>query len=551
MMMSTHDHDTRMHPFQCDVSGIELPTQFTFPFHYVPHRLCKLAARQVQRYVATRPEWRDELQAGKMLGVLVVQDEARQLGYLAAYSGNLCQRNDWDYFVPAVYDLLQPHGEFKQGEAAITSLNHEVGALEHDGLAQQCRQQVAALEAERDHALAAWRQRMQASKARRDSLRASGGLTASQEQQLIAESQFQKAELKRLKRHYAQLIAAPQERLRAHGARIEALKRRRKAMSEALQARIFRLFVVSNARGESKDLLQVFHDYYGHATLPPAGAGECCAPKLLQYAYRHALRPLCMAEFWHGKSPAGEVRHHGHYYPACLSKCRPLLSFMLQGLDVERNSLAQNSDEEPLKIAYDDPWIAVVDKPAGMLTMPGKLSDDSLLERARRQWPQATGPLVVHRLDQMTSGLVIIAKTKEVHKALQSQFATHSIKKRYIAIVDGEVEGDKGVIDLPLRPNVDDRPRQMVDPEHGKLALTRWQVIERKGGKTRIAFYPATGRTHQLRVHASHPAGLNTPIAGDMLYGTAASRLYLHAEQVTFTHPVTHKAVTVESKPQF
>ena len=426
----------------------------------------------------------------------------------------------------------------------------------NDLIAAACQRRIEELEAQCRTHVAQWKSTMRASKQLRDAMRVSGCLTPQQEQALIAESQYQKAELKRIKRASAREIDAERARLEEHESRVAQLKQRRKTMSEALQERIFRLFVVSNARGERKDLVDVFSSYYGCKRLPPAGTGECCAPKLLQYAYRHHLQPVCMAEFWYGRSPVGEVRHHGHYYPACQSKCRPLLDFMLQGLDVESNPLAQPSaetvDGERLDIVYDDPWIMVVDKPAGMPTVPGKQCASSLLDRLRQLLPQATGPLVVHRLDQMTSGLVLVAKTKEVHKELQRQFAEHSIKKRYTAVVAGQVQGETGVIELPLRPDIDDRPRQLVDPRHGKPAVTRWKVIKRgHDGTTRIAFYPLTGRTHQLRVHASHPGGLNAPIVGDMLYGTAGSRLCLHAESIAFVHPVTHKEVTVESKAKF
>ena len=319
-------------------------------------------------------------------------------------------------------------------------------------------------------------------------------------------------------------------------------------MSEMLQERIFRLFVVSNARGEKRDLVEVFKPL---GTLPPAGAGECCAPRLLNYAYNNALRPVCMAEFWWGASPAGEVRHHGHFYPACRSKCKPILEFMLQGLDVEENRLGVAMDDSELDTVYDDRWLTVINKPSGMLTVPGKLLEDSLLTRYREAHPEAAGPIVVHRLDQETSGLVIFAKDKETHKALQQQFEGHTIKKRYIAVLDGLVPHDEGIIDLPIRPDVDDRPRQCVDQVHGKPAVTRYRVLERRGDMTRIALEPLTGRTHQLRVHASHVMGLNCPIVGDRLYGTAGDRLMLHAQSITFVHPATGQPMTIECLPDF
>ena len=270
------------------------------------------------------------------------------------------------------------------------------------------------------------------------------------------------------------------------------MRARRKAMSEALQERIFRLFVVSNARGERRDLVEVFKPL---GTLPPAGAGECCAPRLLNYAFVNHLLPVCMAEFWWGASPVGEVRHHGHFYPACRSKCKPILDFMLQGLDVEDNPLEQPMGDAGLDIIYDDRWLTVVNKPSGMLTVPGKALEDSLLTRYQAAHPEATGPIVVHRLDQETSGLVLFAKDKASHKALQQQFEDHTISKRYIALLDGVVQQDEGVIDLPIRPDVDDRPRQRVDHEHGKPAVTRYRVLERRGPVTRIELEPLTGRT--------------------------------------------------------
>ena len=286
-------------------------------------------------------------------------------------------------------------------------------------------------------------------------------------------------------------------------------------------------------------------------TLPPAGAGECCAPRLLNYAYGNGLRPVCMAEFWWGASPVGEVRHHGHYYPACRSKCKPILDFMLQGLDVEENQLGLPMDEGALDVVYDDQWLTVINKPSGMLTMPGKLLEDSLLTRYRTAHPEAMGPIVVHRLDQETSGLIVLAKDKDTHKVLQQQFEDHTIRKCYVALLDGIVPQDAGLIDLPIRPDVDDRPRQRVDQEHGKPAVTRYRVLERKDGMTRVEFQPLTGRTHQLRVHASYPMGLNCPIVGDRLYGNAAQRLMLHAQSITFVHPKSGQIVTFNCAPDF
>ena len=539
----------KFHLLEVDTAAVQLPQQFTCPFCYEPHPLALMAVGQVQRYVASRTDWADELGAGKMLGVLVAQDGEGRLGYLAAFSGNLAGSVRHDYFVPPVYDLLDPDGEFKRGEAQITAINHEVERLEQSAELADMRRRLAEQRRQMSDEIDDFKAMMAQHKRERDKRRDAGGLTAEQQEALLDQSRFEKAELRRIRQRHERALADLSDEMGTFCRQIDTLKARRKAMSEALQERIFRLFVVSNALGERRDLVEVFKPL---GTLPPAGAGECCAPRLLNYAYNHGLRPVCMAEFWWGASPVGEVRHHGHFYPACRSKCKPILEFMLQGLDVEDNLLEKPmADVQPLEVVHDDKWLTALNKPSGMLSVPGKALEDSLLSRYRIAHPEATGPIVVHRLDQETSGLVVFAKDKATHKSLQQQFEQHTIQKCYCALLDGVVPQDEGVIDLPIMPDVDDRPRQRVDYEHGKPAVTRYRVLERCDGKTRIAFFPLTGRTHQLRVHASHPLGLNCPITGDRLYGRPASRLMLHALSITFTHPATGQPVTLECQPPF
>ncbi len=539
----------KFHLFDGDVAAVELPRQFTCPFCYEPHRLAQMAVEQVQRYVASRADWADEMGAGKMLGVLVAGDDEGRLGYLAAFSGNLAGSVHHDFFVPPVYDLLDPQGEFKQGEAQITAINHEVERLEQSPEWAWLKQREADAQRKIADEIGNFKALMALHKQQRDVRRAAGNLTASEQEELLNQSRFEKAELKRIRQRLEAQLQEIRDEMDVFCRHINELKSRRKAMSETLQERIFRLFVVSNARGEKQDLVEVFKPL---GTLPPAGAGECCAPRLLNYAYINGLRPVCMAEFWWGASPVGEVRHHGHFYPACRSKCKPILDFMLQGLDVEDNPLEMPmEDKTPLDVVYDDRWLTVLNKPSGMLTVPGKALEDSLLTRYQTAFPEAHGPVVVHRLDQETSGLVVFAKDKATHKALQQQFENHTIKKRYVALLDGQVAHDEGLIDLPLMPDVYDRPRQRVDHEQGKPATTRYRVLERSGGMTRIALEPFTGRTHQLRVHCSHPQGLNCPIVGDRLYGTAATRLMLHAQSITLVHPATGREMTLETPPEF
>ena len=534
----------KFHLLGDEVATVELPRQFTCPFLYEPHPLALVAVGQVQQYVASRTDWADEMAAGKMLGVLVARDGQGRLGFLAAFSGNLAGSVRHDYFVPPVYNLLDPQGEFKQGEAQITAINHEVERLERAPELVALHQREIAARLKMCDEINRFKALMARHKHERDERRLAGDLTDEERETLLNQSRFEKAELKRVRQRHEAEIQQIADEIAASQQRIDELKAQRKVMSEALQERIFRLFVVSNARGEQRDLVEVFRPL---GALPPAGAGECCAPRLLNYAFNNGLQPVCMAEFWWGASPVGEVRHHGHFYPACRSKCKPILEFMLQGLDVEPNRLEQPMGNGEVEVVYDDQWLTVLNKPSGMLTVPGKALDDSLLSRYREAHPEAVGPIVVHRLDQETSGLVVFAKDKATHKALQQQFEAHSVKKRYIALLDGIVTRDEGVIDLPLRPDVDDRPRQRVDHEHGKPAITRYHVLERRGGHTLIALQPLTGRTHQLRVHCSHPLGLNCPIVGDRLYGRASSRLMLHAQSLTIVHPATGRPLALQT----
>ena len=538
----------KFHLLDREAAAVEAPSHFTCPFYYEPHPLALMAAEQVQQYVATRDDWADELGAGKMLGVLVARDDAGRLGFLAAFSGNLAGSVRHDYFVPPVYDLLDPQGEFKRGEAEITAINREVERLEQSPQRALLLNREAEAKQLMTEETEAFKAMMARHKLARDQRRQHPAITPGELEELLNQSRFEKAELKRMRQRHEEKLREISDEISLFHQNIRQLKARRKAMSEALQERIFRLFVVSNARGQCRDLVDIFRPL---GTLPPAGAGECCAPRLLNYAFINGMTPLCMAEFWWGASPVGEVRHHGHFYPACRSKCKPILEFMLQGLDVEENPLEMPTVVAELESIHDDPWLTVLNKPAGMLTVPGKQLEDSLQTRYQQAHPEAVGPIVVHRLDQETSGLVIFAKDKETHKALQQQFENHEISKQYVAVLDGIVPQDEGVIDLPLRPDVDDRPRQRVDHEHGKPAVTRYRVLERTGSRTRISLEPLTGRTHQLRVHCSHPQGLNCPIVGDRLYGKTDIRLMLHAQRITFIHPATGKTMTLDCPPDF
>lgn len=539
----------KFHHFSRPVSHISLPEQFTYPFHYTPHSLAITAAEQVQVYLRSRKDWEKDLEQGKMFGVLIVQTVTGETGFLAAFSGILAGKNLHDYFVPPIYDLQQPQGFFRVEEDRITAINIRIRQLQTDKEYIACKDRLDETIRRANWSIEEAKEQLKASQRNREAKRqANPG--ESELAAMIRESQFQKAELKRLKQQWNERIEALQSEVKAFESIIEKLKTERKNRSAALQQQLFEQFRILNARGEIRDLCDIFSET--EQKTPPAGAGECAAPKLLQYAYLHHLKPIAMAEFWWGNSPKAEIRRHGYYYPACKTKCEPILNHMLQGLNVEANPLTNNIHcNTELEIIWEDEWLLVVNKPAGMLSVPGKMDIDSVYQRLVTRYPDATGPMIVHRLDMATSGLLLIAKTKAVHQNLQAQFKNRTVKKRYIALLDGSIPFDEGTIDLPLCPDPQDRPRQIVNEEYGKPAITNYHVLERSPKHTRIAFYPLTGRTHQLRVHAAHPQGLNTPIIGDELYGKKADRLYLHAESLEFIHPVTGQTILLENKAEF
>ena len=539
-----------MHRFTADISHIEPPKLFTWPFHYVPHELSCLAASEVQQYLKSRPEWREEIARGKMFGVLVVEDEAGELGFLAAFSGNLDGLNHHDYFVPPIYDMLQPGDFFRRGEAEISAINRTIKERESGEEYQSAKAALERATCDAEHALSELKAQLKERKKERDRRRAEGEDSSV----LILESQRDNAELQRLKRAMRDVVAEALERYDGLHAEVEALKAERQQRSAELQMQLFAEFRILNARGEVRNLCELFAST--PQLVPPAGAGECAAPKLLQYAYLNHLRPVAMAEFWQGASPRGEVRHDGAFYPACNSKCKPILTHMLDGLSVEPNPLTQITPAEP-HILWEDSHIVVIDKPCGMLSVDGKSGVRRVEQRARECYPDILGPMIVHRLDQSTSGILLLAKDKATHKAMQEQFVTRTVSKQYTALLDGVVEPKSGRIDLCMKLDYDNRPRQMVAPD-GKRSITEYRVVAVEDGRTRVAFYPLTGRTHQLRLHSAHPEGLNTPIVGDDIYGHEQHSdlgdghcLCLHASRLEFTHPHTQERIVVECKAEF
>ena len=542
-----------LHRFSDDISSVEIPGRFNNPFHYRPHPLCVAAVEEVRRSLNADDTLRAEVAKGKMFGVLVVRDEKGEIGYLAAFSGLLAGRNEHPFFVPAVYDMLSPDGYFKREELEISNINEEIRALlasdgyiaakaAYDESVERCAGEIEAM-----------RKSMHDCKLLRDAKRCAGQLSPEESAALIAESQYQKAELKRLQKGCKEKIAECAAALNIFTEKLNAFKEERRRRSAALQEWLFKEFAVLNANGERRNLFDIFLEYRG--IIPPAGAGECAAPKLLQYAYLNNLRPLAMAEFWLGESPVGEVRRDGCYYGSCKGKCEPILDFMLRGLNVE-NALSDiaAADDTKLDILFEDDRYIVVNKPFGMLSVPGKVGGLSLQELLCRRYNNENIK-VAHRLDMATSGLLVAAKDGDGYKRIQALFAERKVNKIYYALLDGVPSGADGEISLPLLADYMNRPRQMVDFESGSSAVTQYRILSTrpyKGRECALAeLQPHTGRTHQLRVHCSHRLGLDTPIVGDELYGKADERLFLHASHLSFVHPYTGENLSFDSPAEF
>lgn len=568
----------RFHPI---LSEHPLPARFNNPFDYEPDALCRAAVKQLQADFPIEPI------EGKMYGVLIVERNG-EVGYLQAYSGQIA--DEGEDFVPAVFDYLQPDGYFKIHEAEITQLNQKIVQLKASTAYRQALDNLKKIQQEAEKAIEEARRVMQGAKFLRDKRRKEAFISEAERNEMTRQSQFLKAELQRKKKAYAEQITAAQTVLNSYQEQIIAWKRERKMKSDRLQRWLFSQFSLLNARRERKNLLDIFRDYYlknspartkaAHITsvntaeraakeslaaslLPPSGAGECCEPKLLQYAFLHGYKPISMAMFWWGPSPKTEIRQHENYYPACNGKCKPILEWMLEGIGVDNKECDRTNNEtetvpsEGLKILYEDDYLTVVVKPSGMLSVPGKGCQPSVYSILSKRWKGKSDAFMVHRLDMATSGLLVVARTSEVHKALQVQFIGRTVKKKYVAllplsILDKQLPA-KGRIELPLSPDPDNRPRQRVDRTNGKLSITEYRLI----GKTtygkealeavKIELYPLTGRTHQLRVHCAHPDGLSTPIIGDNLYGQRAERLWLHAEHLEFTHPITQERMSFDT----
>ena len=537
------------------------------PFDYVPDARCDEAFRRLVDNLeflkrSDRPEdlnFIRELETGKMLGVLIATDGEGHDRTLYAFSGQLGNGGfHYDGFVGPVFDYLHPDGYFKRKEADISLQNVEISKYEEET--------VSVLQRDYEHRkkkgeaeIYEFRSQCRRSKAERDARRKAGDADDTELTAMIRQSQFEKAELHRIKRRVAEELEPLAERLKQAHSCLVVLKEKRRSDSEALQKWLFASFKLLNARGESKSLSEIFSGT--SLRIPPSGAGECCAPKLLQAAYLREWHPKAIAEYWYGKPKRGEVRVHGMHYPACRGKCLPVLCWMLQGLDVEPPLDTERLAGEAgiPKIIYENQWFCVVEKPSGMLSVPGKGAAVSMQQWLGDKYGAGLSVKMAHRLDQDTSGIIIATFSEEPFRIMQALFATRQIRKTYIADLDGDYRmrgiPSHGRIELPLAPDWLDRPRQVVDIKSGKPALTEYEFTDVSEGRTRVKFCPHTGRTHQLRVHAASEMGLDMPIAGDRLYGRRAvgsgERLHLHACRIEFTFPLDGLHYIFESPAPF
>jgi len=542
----------------------DIPAIMPSPFANIPHPLAAQACRMLQKRLPALDPPCTAHSTGKMFGVLVVRDADGRIGFLSAFSGMLNGQWQIPGFVPPVFDQAEMDRFLPEGSAELAELSEQLQALENTPQRALLKKQITQLEEQRDLALLELKQQHQAAKAERKQQRAALGdlvnnpsYTAEQQRRMAAlalASQRHKREAVNAAMHWEKKLQALQKKLHACERQMEQIRSTRSEKSRSLHRQVFASYVLHNHLHEQQPLTDFFAD-----STPPAGSGDCAGPKLLAYAHLNHWQPVALAEFWWGASPVTGIRHHGHFYPACRGKCLPILPFMLRGLNVEPEPdyMQPIAEDEP-RIVYQDDAIVVVNKPAGLLSVPGKRVKDSVLSRMQQRFPESAELRLMHRLDMGTSGLLLLAKHQQANRFLHQQFLQHRVEKRYEAVLAGVLPDDRseGEIDLPLRIDFDDRPRQTVCYQYGKPARTRWQLIARSrdaaGTETsRVWFYPLTGRTHQLRMHAAHPDGLNMAIVGDGLYGTPAERLMLHAQRLCFTHPVSREWMEFEAPTPF
>lgn len=537
------------------------------PFDYTPSKECDEAYRKLvntldslrQNGNRADIELLRALDEGKMLGVLIARDSAGERHTLYAFSGQVGKLGfKYREFVDSPFDYLEPEGYFKIHERDISNQNRLIADFETNVISK-LRHEYDRLSFELAEEVNTYKENCKLSKQARDANRKSGNLDDAALAALIRQSQFEKAELHRMKRRMYDTLAPLEAKLSEAVSHLQQLKQKRRNDSEALQNWLFNNFTLLNAKGESKSLVEIFAGT--SLKIPPSGAGECCAPKLLQTAYLHGWVPISIAEYWYGKPKDGELRIDGQHYPACRGKCMPVLSWMLKGLNIDPPLCftSQNANDKAPEILFENDWFCVVNKPSGMLSVPGKGDAISVEEWLTEKYGGTRDVKLAHRLDQATSGLLIATFSHLAHKTMQTLFASRRISKTYVAELEGDYRAlniaPQGRIELPLSADWLDRPRQRVDLSNGKPAITDYEFIEVKDGMSRIIFHPVTGRTHQLRVHSASELGLGMPIAGDRLYGLKSdntpTRLKLHACKIEFTFPIEGKLYCFESPTPF
>lgn len=549
--------------FKKSINHLALPTRFTYPFAYKTHPIAEVACIELQETLQLLHPTELSI-PGRMYGVLVVKNQRGELGYLSAISGKAVTEQTAfcdTYFVPNVFPGLHADQEKFKQQQEVNRLTAQIDSHESN---KQFQYLQLLLEAENQAASFQITQLQQQhgkkrkwrKEQRRDLEAAQLNKTLSADSirlssiDLARQSVSDKKALAALKIYWKTRIQRCEAHFTRLNTQLEQLKKQRRQLSNKLQKWLFKQYLMLNAKGEAIDVGTLFQETV--TPKPPAGSGDCAAPKLLQYAYQHQLTPICMAEFWWGNPPKSEVRKHKQYYPACQGKCLPILTHMLKGLTVDPNPLLTNPAENlPLPIVYQDEHLVVVNKPSGLLSVPGKAISDSVYQRVLNMFPNASGNLILHRLDMATSGLLVLALNHRSHKHLQLQFINKVVKKQYVALLEGIISKKQGEIKLPLTLDFYDRPRQKVCFETGKSAHTNWQCISVENNQSRLLLEPVTGRTHQLRVHCAHTLGLDTPIVGDDLYGKQNSRLMLHAKKLSFLHPISQQRMSFDVEPDF
>jgi len=534
---------------------LRIPKRFNFPFNHSPNDISLLAASILKGELESQELDHNFDALGKMFGVLVVETHNGELGFIKAFSGKLDDNIKPNGFVPPLFDVHNSRGFFKHEEKKIDLLTEEISLLESSSDYFSLKKTLLSARQKKAETLLNMKEKLRQGKEKRkierDTQKAIMPTKSFVElnEELNEQSKRDQMSFKKEKKQLDKELLFLEEKFKAVEDKIVAKKENRKVLSSNLQRKLFESYSFLNAKKERKNLVELFEETA--FKLPPSGAGECCAPRLLQYAYSNSLKPICFTEFWWGASPDSEIRLHDQHYPACRGKCGPILKHMLKGLSVDPDPLAPINEVEKVLVLHEDEDLLAVEKPAGLLSVPGKEINYSLASIIKKQFPHIKGPGLVHRLDYETSGVVLIAKSLKIYQLLQKQFTSRTIKKTYVAILQNSITHNKGTVRLPLRADIINRPRQLVCFDQGKQATTEYQQLNSDKNGVRVQFHPITGRTHQLRVHAAHKLGLNSPIVGDSLYGKRGGRLFLHAQEIVFQHPVSGKSITVISAVPF